>query len=400
MIMLSKQNHKNQGIFFVSSFRKESQSKGACFYIMCNNHNIQTSINQEVETLSDRGKNSKERPWVEKKSKSLELASSYKRIGLDNKYLRVKGCGSHLSFKKNKANGERKLHSMISCQVRLCSLCNWRRSLKIYGQMSKVMDKALEKNDYRFIFLTLTCKNIKGEELSDTIDKLFHAFKKMSERKVFKKAVKGWFRALEITHDVDEFITKDMYYGNKKMHIKSRQKHYDKLGLSVGDRNPNFDFYHPHFHIVLMVNKSYFKTPEIYLSQKDWTSLWKSCLKVDYNPRVDVRTFKTAANGEASKSVAETAKYTVKDNDYLIPENEELTDKTVMILDDAIANRRLIAFGGELRKIHRELNLDDAVDGDLVNTDNEDDEIREDVKYQIEVYDWHVGYKQYVRRKE
>lgn len=36
--------------------------------------------------------------------------------------------------------------------------------------------------------------------------------------------------------------------------------------------------------------------------------------------------------------------------------------------------------------------------GDLVLTDNEE-ELREDIKYQIEVYNWNVGYKQYIKIK-
>ncbi|SES71510.1 protein rep [Anaerobranca gottschalkii] len=279
---------------------------------------------------------------------TLQLADSYKRIGLKDKAFRVKYCSCELSFKVNYHTGERKLHSMKSCQVRLCSICNWRRSLKIFGQVSKVMDYALQEQEYRFIFfLTITCKNIEGHELSRQIDNLFYAFKKLVLKAKVKKAVKGWFRAYRL-------------------------------------------------HIILMVNKSYFKKTDLYLSQEEWTSLWKDCLKVDYTPVVDVRAFKTGTKKQTAKSVAETVKYAVKDTDYLIENNKDLTDKTVLELDGALANRRLIAFGGELRKIHKLLNLDDPEDGDLVNTDNEE-ELRDDVKYSIEVYNWYIGYKQYIK---
>lgn len=320
-----------------------------------------------MEVLKDTNKKGKQRPWRKKKLKTLKLAEIYELLGLDDKAFRVKHCSCQLAFKVDNETGEKKLDSMTSCQVRLCPMCNWRRSLKIYGQVSKVMDNALENRDYRFLFLTLTCKNVGGKYLSKTIDKLFHAFKKLSERKVFKQSVKGWFRALEVTHNLDE-------------------------------RSESYDTYHPHFHIILMVNKSYFNKPEIYISQEKWTSLWKSCLKVDYTPIVHVTAFKTGTKKETAKSVAETAKYTVKDEDYLIPEDKELSKEAVYTLDRALANRRLVAFGGGLRQIHRELNLDDIENGDLVNTDNEDEELREDVKYHIEVYDWNVGYNQYVKR--
>lgn len=360
---------------------------------MCLNYTKDAEKNQ---ILSDKDKDGEERPWREKKMKSLELAESYERIGLSGKSERVKACGCHLVFKVNSETGKKKLESMISCQVRLCSMCNWRRSLKIFGQVSKVMDKALEYKEYRFIFLTLTCKNVYSGKLSTTIDSLFKGFKHLIERKQFEKAIKGWFRALEITHDIDEFITYDMWFGNEEKHIKSRAKYYKSLGLKIGDRNPNFDQYHPHFHIILMVNKSYFKEKTQYISQEDWTNLWKESLDVSYTPVVNVKAFKTGNKFQTSKSVAEIAKYTVKDNDYLV-RNKELTDKTVLTLDGALTNRRLVAFGGELRKIHKLLNLDDPEKAS-VNTDNanEEIEIREDVKYHMEVYKWNVGYNQYV----
>lgn len=244
-------------------------------------------------------------------------------------------------------------------------MCAWRRSLKIFGQVSKVMDQATKNKEYRFIFLTLTCKNIEGEELSNQIDTLFKSYHKLMRRKAIKSSVKGWFRALEVTHNLKE------------------------------------DTYHPHFHVILAVNKSYFKNKGYYLTQDKWTELWKSSMKIDYTPIVDVRAFKVGSNKRTSKSVAEAAKYAVKDGDFIIKGNdgevnEELTDSAVWILDGALANRRLVAFGGELKKIHKELNLDDPEDGDLGNTDN-DEELREDLDYVIECYQWHIGYKQYIK---
>ncbi|MBU3229238.1 protein rep [Clostridium algidicarnis] len=330
---------------------------------MQDNYNKDPKRNQ-MELLSDKDKIGKDRPWKEKKVKTLVLAESYERLGMKKAY-RVRDCGSFLEFKRY-TNGTLKLNGANFCKVRLCPMCSWRRELKIFAQTSKVMDKALEMRDYRFIFLTLTCKNVEGVELSGTLDKLFHAFKKLSERKVFKNAVKGWFRALEVTHNLDE-------------------------------DSKDYDTYHPHFHIIIMVNKSYFNKPELYISQERWTNLWKDSLQVEYTPIVDVRAFKTRTKKQVSKSIAETAKYTVKDNDYILDGNEEMTDSAVMVLDKALANRRLVAFGGQLKRIHKELNLDDAEDGNLINT-GIDEELREDVDYVLEHYQWHIGYNQYFKK--
>ncbi|NFU58580.1 hypothetical protein FDF96_12600 [Clostridium botulinum] len=325
-----------------------------------NNHIKKTKENQ----LVDISKSGKEVPWVDKKIRTLLLAESYKRLN-NKKAYRVQECGSFLEFKRYLTTGELKLQGANFCKVRLCPMCAWRRQLKIFAQVSKVMDSALQIKDYRFIFLTLTCKNIYAEDVSNTLDHLFKAFNLLTKRKQFKQSVKGWFRALEITHKLD---------------VNSK----------------DFNTYHPHFHVILMVNKSYFNKPEIYISQEKWTNLWQSCLKVDYTPIVNVKAFKVSSKSKVAKSVAEAAKYTAKDKDYLISDNEEMTDSSVRVLDGALANRRLTAFGGELKKIHKELNLDDAEDGDLVNTDSEE-ELREDVDYIIERYKWNIGYHQYIK---
>lgn len=178
------------------------------------------------------------------------------------------------------------------------------------------------------------------------------AFNKMNQRKVFKQAIKGYFRSLEITY-------------NKKN-----------------------DTYHPHFHMILAVNKNYFTDDRVYLSQEKWTNLWQSCLKVDYTPIVDVRRIKEDKNKGFGKAVAETAKYTVKADDFLIRDKkgnikENLTDEVVETLDHALHRKRLTSFGFIFKEIHKKLNLDNAEDGDLTNTDNE--ELRRFNRYYLEV---------------
>ena len=318
------------------------------------------NYNPDLEILQDTN-NGKDNNWKERKESTLDLAASYKRIG-SNKYYRVLDCSTFLEFRLTIVN-DLKLTNANFCKVRLCPMCSWRRSLKIFGQVSKVMDHVEENYNYRYIFLTLTVKNCYGKELRDTLDLMTKAFNKMNQRKAFKQAIKGYFRSLEITY-------------NKKDNT-----------------------YHPHFHMILAVNKNYFTDDRIYLSQEKWTSLWKSCLKVDYTPIVDVRRIKTDDNKGFGKAVAETAKYTVKADDFLIRDEkgniqENLTDEVVETLDYALHRKRLTSFGFVFKEIHKKLNLDNAEDGDLTNTDNE--ELREDLTDVILKYQWNIGIKNYV----
>lgn len=339
---------------------------------------MEKNVEKNIIILSDKDGKNEERPWLVKKNKSLKLYNSYFRLGLDKKALRVKECGTFLEFKRYHDNSL-KLNYANFCKDRLCPLCSWRRSLKIFGQTSKIMDKALEEKKYRFLFLTLTAKNCESEDLSNQLTSMFKAFNYFTRRKQIKDSIVGWFRALEVTHNVN---------------INSK----------------DFNTFHPHFHVILMVNNSYFKKKELYLKQKDFTSLWEESLGVDYTPIVHIEAFKNST----SKAVAEATKYTVKDGDYLIEDDEEFTDNTVKVLAKALKGRRLTALGGRLKEISKELKMDDMVDGDLVHTDSQnlesyDEEhmidkdtgelvLREDVEYVLEKYFWHIGYSNYVKK--
>lgn len=298
--------------------------------------------------------------WKRDKLKTILIGESFKRLNNEKKALRLFDCGTYLEFKRFLSDNERRLFRANFCKVRLCPMCMKRRSKKIYGQASKVMNVA--QNKYEFLFLTLTIKNCKAEDLKETLDLMFKSWTKMFRRAAIQKAVKGWFRGLEVTHNLDH-------------------------------NSESYNTFHPHFHVILAVNKSYFKSKN-YLKQSDFKELWKSCLGVDYDPIVDVRRFRASDKKELAKSLAEATKYTVKDSDFIINEDIILTDCAIYTLDQALANRRLTAWGGELKEIHKQLNLDDAEDGDLVNTDNED-EIREDLNYIIECVGWNFGLSNY-----
>ena len=313
-----------------------------------------------IEVLKDVNKNGKDNNWKERKESNLKLADSYKRLGY-KKYYRVVDCSTFLEFVVTKSSSLKLLKANF-CKVRLCPMCAWRRSLKIFGQVSKVMDHVEENYNYRYIFLTLTVKNCYSEDLKDTLDLMTSAFNKMNQRKAFKKAIKGYFRSLEITY------------------------------------NKENDTYHPHFHLILAVNKSYFTDKDYYLSQENWTRLWKESLQVDYTPVVDVRRVKPK-DKNFSKVIAETAKYTVKSEDFLIKKedgkiDEALTDEVVATLDKALHRKRLVSFGFLFKDIHRQLKLDDAENGDLGKTDNED-ELRDDLTDIILRYQWNIGIKNY-----
>ncbi|MTM17309.1 replication protein, partial [Turicibacter sanguinis] len=152
-----------------------------------------------------------------------------------------------------------------------------------------------------------------------------------------------------------------------------------------------FDMYHPHFHVLIVVNKRYFKNKE-YLSQEVWRELWAKAMKLDYLPQVNIKRVK----GNTAEAVAEVAKYSAKDSDYVIAKDLDLSMNVVETLDYALQGRRLVSFSGIMKDLHKKLNLDDAEDGDLVHIETDrDEELEGELK--LETYAWNVGYMNYVR---
>ena len=353
------------------------------------------------ELVTKSGKR-KEQPWRSKKSKNIALTKSYYRLRdtmpddesgrytaekLQKKANRMWWCGTQLLFKMTADGISKVLAKANFCRERMCVVCDWRRSIKVFWQVSKVMDVVQERYpDIVPIFLTMTVRNCKGEDLGKTLDNMFHGWKNLLKNRKFERLVFGWFRALEVTVNPDQRITQRLY--NK------RKKFYRERGLKVGDPNPVYDTYHPHFHVVLLVDRSYFaKDNNDYMKTVDWVQLWRKSCGLDYDPVCDIR--KTQKTKEGRVKVAEVAKYTLKDAEFIREDKPKWMDKTVWELGQALKGRRLVAFGGLMKTIHKELGVDDE---DLINVT--DETVREDLASMVELYEWSFSAMNYFRRAD
>lgn len=330
------------------------------------NNNIELVNSQYADVdfnsqLSDKSRDGKERPWRRYKLANEYLALAYDEID-KKKAERLRACGKFLLFDVDENNNKR-LVSANSCRVRLCSLCAWRRSLKCFHDTMQIVQYMQENDPKAYIFVTLTVKNCVAEKLSETLDLLFSAVKRLYERKEIKSAWKGCVRNLEVTHNCDV-------------------------------DSADYDTYHPHFHMLVAVNKSYFKSRD-YISRDKLRRLWKECLRVDYLPQVDIR----ACKGSDAHAVAECSKYATKASDYLIFEDWDLTVDTVRTLDKALANRRLVNYSGVMRDVKRLLKISDVDDDNVDLTRVSDCDSNFSVKQKQEMYFWHSGYSQYYKVK-
>lgn len=301
------------------------------------------------QVLADVSATGKTRNWKLHKLHNSYVSMAYEEIN-PKKAKRMKDCANWLAFWR-KEDGTMKLHDARFCRVRLCPICQWRRSLKTFGQMSQVLDLATA-DGYQFIFLTLTMQNCDGEALSDELTHILLSYNRLMKYKDVRAICKGFYRGLEVTHNIIS------------------------------------DTYHPHIHAIIAVKSTYFRGA-YYISQEKWTALWQRALQESYTPIVDVRKCKGGA-----KAIAEACKYAVKPSDILNMDDWDMTVDTLRILDKALENRRFVGLGGILKDLHKSLHLDDPEDGDLVHLEGEKQ--AEEATAEEIVYFWN-GYSQYER---
>ncbi len=78
-------------------------------------------------------------------------------------------------------------------------------------------------------------------------------------------------------------------------------------------------------------------------------------------------------------AIKETSKYSVKSSDFLTDDDEK-NQEIVNDLEKGLYRKRMLSYGGLLKQKHKILNLDDAEDGNLINTSDEDKTTDEEEK--------------------
>ena len=300
------------------------------------------------EILQDYSSTGKERPWKLHKQENLQLVKIYKtarekNINLitDSRLFDLEHCADTLLFAEN-AEGKKKLKSANFCRLRLCPMCQWRRSLKMFGQVQTITDKILERDkSTRFLFATFTVKNVDAENLETCINILNNKFlylvsknKTFAPAKKLKQNLLGYLKAVEVTYN-----TKDKTY-------------------------------HPHLHVIFAVKSTFFKNSSNYMTKKEWIELWQKALNVDYKPQTDIRAIKT----NTGKAIAEVAKYPVKTAPILSLNDDEAVE-VLKTLTLSLNKKRFVSYGGIFKTVKQELKLADIeTDKDLINVDIEQQE--------------------------
>ena len=208
----------------------------------------------------------------------------YAEAGDEKKAKRCEECGTLPLFELWEhlmtAERRRKLKGANFCKVRWCPTCAWLKSRKYAGEVRSILTQLESLRPVRYVFLTLTMKNVPLTELKDALKTMNRAFKLLALSPEFKGVVLGYVRALE----------------------------------ALGGNTPAGEA-HPHFHVLLVVKPEYFSKG--YITQARWSELWQRCLRADYVPVVDVRKVKPKCEGRTARDsgIFETVKYIAKPQD-------------------------------------------------------------------------------------
>lgn len=282
------------------------------------------------------------------------LASVYDKTPFWRYASIIRGCAETMIVRRYEGGALEVAYTMF-CGARLCPICAWRRSLKAYNQLSRIMDAldaervASDRAPYAYNLITLTLRNCSGEDLPEILDHMYDSFTRLTHRREWRAAIVGAWRTVEITYNVRD------------------------------------DSYHPHFHVIVAVQPSYF-TSKVYISQDKLAKLWKACAKIAYTPIVDIRRVAVSAD---HKDLREVTKYATKVTGVITDATDTMAAQVLANLHGALHGRKLFAAYGSVREMSRKLRMSDE-DGQLLDVTDSDsvlaNSLRADVAYTVEAY--------------
>lgn len=269
--------------------------------------------------------------WRERKDEARRMAEAMRAAGFENRAARMAMCAWSLHVKECPRDGYVGGVQTMRCRDRLCPLCMWRRADQLAAQViAEAVELKRQEPSTRFLLVTLTAKNaVEPGELKETIKAMTKAWHTLMRRPLYKRAWLGWVRRIEITRGAD--------------------------GLS----------WHPHMHVMVAVQTSYFTERTSYKTTAQVVEDWRTVMGLDYDPICDIR-----AVSELGGGVREVAKYSVKPADitHIAAAGDVLAVRTLAY---ALKNIRLVQWGGMWADVRTALGHTEDDDGQDVSLDNE-----------------------------
>lgn len=250
----------------------------------------------------------KEHIFLIEKRMSRDVADIFYQLGYKNKSDLIKNCNSLRFLQQCVSNEEHKHWHGSFCRDRYCPICSHIKSHKESEMLQTIIESMQKDNNYKnsyMIFVTLTQRNVTIGELKDEINKMNTAIKELLKKEsIFK----------------DSYKTSTDKKTGKKKKVKRKAlcqgtvRHLE-ITAKYNAESKRIEF-HPHWHILMLVKKSYWSEKDVQWTNPKLQKIWKKYMDLDYLPNVDIRLAKdkdTEFNADAPITVSETKKKNFKE---------------------------------------------------------------------------------------
>lgn len=223
---------------------------------------------------------------------------------------RLKECGNFIKFQSSEDKTKFILAGGNFCNNRFCPFCSWLKAKRTAFELLELIKVVEYTEKLAFIFITLTVPNVSREKLREEIECFNKSFKRLFETKEFKAFNKGFIRKLEITYNEERID------------------------------------YHPHFHLVVAVNKSYF-TSRDYMSKRRLLELWQRATRNPNITQVDIKPCRM----DTIKQVMELATYSAKQGDLY--SSKEVFDGFY----EGLFRKKLLVYNGIFKEYKKKIDI-------------------------------------------
>lgn len=232
---------------------------------------------------------------------------------------RLKECGNFIKFQASEDKTKFILAGGNFCKNRFCPFCSWLKAKRTAFELLELIKVVEYKEKFAFLFITLTVPNTPRERLREEIENFNKSFKRLFQTEEFKAFNKGFIRKLEITY-------------NEK-------------------RND----YHPHFHLVVAVNKSYFKSRN-YMSKRRLLELWQRATRNPAITQVDIKPCRM----DTIKQVMELATYSAKQGDLY--SSKEVFDAFY----EGLFRKKLLVYNGVFKEYKKKIDTGEVDPAEVI----------------------------------
>lgn len=232
---------------------------------------------------------------------------------------RLKECGNFIKFQSSEDKTKFILAGGNFCNNRFCPFCSWLKAKRTAFELLKLIKVVEYKEKFAFLFITLTVPNVPKESLREEIENFNISFNRLWKTKEFKAFNKGFIRKLEITYNEE--------------------------------RND----YHPHFHLVVAVNKSYF-TSRDYMSKRRLLELWQRATRNPNITQVDIKPCRM----DTVKQVMELATYSAKQGELY--SSKEVFDGFY----EGLFRKKLLVYNGIFKEYKKKIEVGEVNPAEVI----------------------------------